>query len=84
MPESTFAGIITAIAASITALGGLIVVLTIFIPMLRTAKSTHKIVNQGRTDMQNYQRALIRALKAGGIEIPEDQSKSINGEPPQL
>jgi hypothetical protein len=36
--------------------------------------SVHKIVNQQRTDMLRYQRALIVALKAHGVEVPDDQS----------
>jgi hypothetical protein len=72
--------IVTAVAASLTAVGGVIVSITVLIPLLRTAKSTHHIVNQQRTDLQNYQRALIRALKAGGIEVPEDQSQLLNGD----
>lgn len=34
----------------------------------------HTIVNQQRTDMLNYQRALVRLLNKHGIEVPEDQS----------
>jgi hypothetical protein len=37
-------------------------------------QEVHKIVNQQRTDMTNYQEALKRALSAAGIEIPIDQS----------
>jgi hypothetical protein len=67
--------IITAIAATITAVGGVIVSLTVLLPMFRTAKETHKIVNQAHTDSVNYQNALIRALKDAGIVVPIDQSQ---------
>ena len=69
------AGSITAIATVITALGGLVLAVGVLIPILRTTRSTHKIVNQQRTDMMNYQRALIKALQSAGIDIPDDQSK---------
>jgi hypothetical protein len=53
----------------------------VLIPILRTNRQNgddiakvHKIVNQQRTDALNYQRALIRALQAKGIEVPQDQS----------
>ena len=75
----TVAGIIAAIATSITALGGLVVSIKVLIPMLRTGRDTHKIVNQQRTDMQNWNRALVRTLRAHDIDIPVDQSKP-NGE----
>lgn len=34
----------------------------------------HVIVNQQRTDLQRYQRALIATLKSHGIDPPADQS----------
>lgn len=73
--------IITAIAATITAIGGVIVALTVLIPMYRVTKITHKIVNQQQTDLKNYQMALIKALELHNIEVPEDQSKGseLNG-----
>jgi hypothetical protein len=67
-------GIITAVAAVITAAGGFIVSIRVLIPSLKTAEDTHKIVNQQRTDMQNYNRALTRTLKDHGIDLPVDQS----------
>jgi hypothetical protein len=74
LAEPSITGIITAVAASFTALGGLLVSVRVLIPSLKTAKDTHKIVNQQRTDMQNYNRALMRALKDHGIDLPVDQS----------
>jgi hypothetical protein len=74
MEMSNLPAIITAIAACITALGGIIVTIFIFIPNLKTSRSTHKIVNQQRTDMQNWNRALVRALKSANVEVPIDQS----------
>jgi hypothetical protein len=76
---SSWAVIATAVASVITALGGVILSLTVFIPMFRTAKVTHTLVNQAHTDAVNYQNALIRALKEKGIEVPIDQSQP-NGE----
>lgn len=68
------AQVVTAYAAVGTALGGLLAVLLVLIPLLRTARSTHTIVNQQHTDLKNYQAALIRALQDKGIEVPLDQS----------
>lgn len=82
LPAGTVFGLITAICTSLTALGGLIVTLKVFIPAKRTseeakviAKETHVIVNQQRTDMIRYTTVLTRALERAGIDIPEDQSK---------
>jgi hypothetical protein len=86
---SSLAGIITALATLITALGGVIVTFKIMIPNKKTneeaarvGQETHVIVNQQRTDMEkvvsdqaNFIRALSRALSAHGIDIPIDQSK---------
>lgn len=81
MADSTLAGVITACASVLTALGLLVTAVTVLIPILRQGKKhavelekVHTIVNQQRTDGQNYQRALIRALEAKGIEVPIDQS----------
>lgn len=57
---------ITALATLVTAAGG--------VYLGYRVQSVHKIVNQQRTDMVQYQRALIFALKAAGIEVPVDQS----------
>jgi hypothetical protein len=62
----TIAGMITALATMVTAFGG--------IYLGRRVQSVHKIVNQQRTDMLNYQRALIAALKNHGVDVPDDQS----------
>jgi hypothetical protein len=40
----------------------------------KSVNDVHKIVNQQRTDMQRYQRALVRALENHGIDVPVDQS----------
>jgi len=51
------------------------------VPILRKTREVHNevaevhhIVNQQRTDMQRYQRALVVSLQKHGIEVPEDQS----------
>jgi hypothetical protein len=87
VPPSTLASVITAIAVCITAIGGVIAALTLFIPILRNTKNlrsevqeVHTIVNQQRTDAQNYQRALIRALNVAGVAVPDDQSLPPNKE----
>jgi hypothetical protein len=73
-PTPSWAAVATAAASVITAIGGFIIAIGVLIPSLRIAKSTHKIVNQAHTDAINYQNALVRSLKAHGIEIPIDQS----------
>jgi hypothetical protein len=81
----TWAGIITAAATLVLALtallGGVTALVKVFLPIKReTAANTvaiaevHTIVNKQRTDMENYQRALIRALQKHDVEVPEDQS----------
>jgi hypothetical protein len=73
-PASTTAGIVGAFAGLIGASATLIVAFTVLLPMLRQVKQVHTIVNQQRTDQQNYNRALVNALVKAGIEVPEDQS----------
>lgn len=67
-------GIITAASTFVVAVGGLLATLVILIPLLRETRSVHKIVNQQRTDLLRYQRALLATLRAHGIEPPADQS----------
>jgi hypothetical protein len=86
MPLSTsIVGIITAAATVITALGGLLLALAVFLPQMRKTREiaeesrkgitqVHMIVNQQRTDMLRYQRALTDALRRAGVEVPADQS----------
>jgi hypothetical protein len=75
----SWAAIITAGASLITAFGGLVLAFTVLIPLLKTSKDTHKIVNQQRTDMMSYNRALLRALKNANVEVPQDQSLPEDG-----
>ena len=74
MADSTAAGVITAIATAITAIGGLMLALGVMIPNLRETRKIHVMVNQQRTDMIRYQAALVAALQKAGIEVPADQS----------
>ena len=69
MQWGTVAGMVTAVATMVTAIGG--------IYLGRRVQEVHKIVNQQHTDMQNFQTVLINTLKAHGITVPEDQSKVI-------
>jgi len=78
---SSWAGVVTATATVITALGGLVLSISVLIPNLRASKravagvaEVHTIVNQQRTDAQRYQVALVEALRTAGIEVPVDQS----------
>jgi hypothetical protein len=77
----TWTSLIIACATAFTALGGLVSVLSVFLPILRSTRKNeakieevHIIVNQQRTDAQRYQRALVKALEAAGIDVPDDQS----------
>lgn len=81
MPDSTLAGVITAVATVITAVGGLLLAISVLIPNLRATKKAavalsevHTIVNQQRTDAQRYQVALVEALRKAGVDVPADQS----------
>jgi citrate synthase len=81
LAASSAAGLATAIASVITSLGILIGGAAVFIPMMRgikkDVKEVHTLVNQQLTDSKNYQAALIRALRAHDVEVPEDQSNPI-------
>lgn len=86
MADSTTAGIITAVATALTALGGLILAISVLVPILRSTRRVetqvgvvHTIVNQQRTDAQRYNIALSEVLRAHGIDIPVDQSLPVTG-----
>ena len=75
--SNTTANIITAVAACFTAIGGVIGGTVLLITTLRTkatVTAVKTIVNQEKTDRLRFQEALIRALVAGGVEVPIDQS----------
>ena len=81
MNPSSWAGVITATATVVTAIGGLVLAVSVLIPNLRASREVkkavaevHTIVNQQRTDSQRYQAALIKALQNAGIDVPDDQS----------
>ena len=68
MEVGTLAGVITAVTGLVTAVGGLVLAVKVWLP-------THKLVNQQRTDMVNFQTVLINTIKSHGIDVPEDQSR---------
>jgi hypothetical protein len=77
MPDSTLAGVISAVAGVITALSLLIASAAAYVKaksLTEKVDEVHKIVNQQRTDMMRYQAALIKALKGAGVDVPDDQS----------
>jgi hypothetical protein len=80
MPQSTLAGIVSAfgiLGLLLTGFAALITALATRRTSLRTehkVDEVHTMVNQQRTDAQNYQRALIKALQAAGVAVPDDQS----------
>jgi len=71
----TIAGTLTAAATMLTALGGLLVAIKVLVPTKKQIQEVHTIVNQQKTDMERYQRALVATLAEHGITIPADQSK---------
>jgi len=78
---SSVAGILTAIGSGFTGLSLTITAVAGLRPLLKKAKQVeikvddvHRIVNQQRTDMMNYQAALMEAMKQAGVDIPVDQS----------
>lgn len=88
MQASSVAGIITAVATALIALGGVITAITVLIPILRGTRDNartidavhgqvaevHTMVNQQRTDAMRYQERLVEALTAAGIPVPADSS----------
>lgn len=76
---NTTSNIIAAVGSLVTALGVLFTALGIFIPMARTLRTVHTIVNQQRTDAQRYNIALTELLRKNGIEVPIDQSLPVSG-----
>ena len=72
MEASTVVALVGAGAALVTAIGGLVASLTVFLPILREARAVHTLVNQQHTDMKRYQRLLVMSLRQHGIEVPDD------------
>jgi hypothetical protein len=78
----TVAGTITAVTGIVTALALLIGAIPLLVKTLadlRKAKeavdAVHIIVNQAKTNSEQYQTALINALLRAGVAVPDDQSK---------
>lgn len=73
-PAATSGATINAWANVITALGVLLGTIPTLLIVLRVVKSTHRIVNQEKTDRDQFNRDLIAVLRAHGIDVPPDQS----------
>ena len=77
MGQSTIAGIITAIGTFLTASALVVNAIAAWRRDRRIeakVDTVHTIVNQQRTDMQRYIRALSTTLKDNDIALPLDQS----------
>ena len=74
---AAMAGLVTAVAVLITAVTGLITARRVErkVDLVhKTGEDNHKMLNQESTDRMNFQRALIRTIRAGGLDVPIDQS----------
>lgn len=85
---TSIVGVVTALATLVTAFSVLVGALPALLKLRREVlaqradvnharsevQEVHKIVNQQRTDMVRYERALVAALKRAGVEVPVDQS----------
>jgi len=83
-----FAVVITAVATAITAVGGLVLAVSVLIPTLRATRQAvanvaevHTMVNQQRTDMLRYNEDLVNALNSAGVAVPTD--RSLRRQPPK-
>jgi hypothetical protein len=81
MAGSSIAGIITAVASCLLAAGTLTAAIAGLIPMLKAVRrtekiavNTHDLVNSRYANIENFNRALVRALNEAGIKVPVDQS----------
>lgn len=95
LAESTFAGIVTAVATMFTALGGMILAVSVLLPILRSTRQTqrlaketadqvkvvHTIVNQRFTDQDRYIIALTQQIIGLGAIPNVDQSRPVPGMP---
>lgn len=79
--DHQWAVIITALAGVFTAIGGLVLAVSVLIPTLRASKDAlvrvaevHQIVNSARTDMLRYQAVLVGALRQADVVVPADQA----------
>lgn len=73
-PSGDSGSTINAWANVITAIGVLLGALPLLVFTLRTVLSTHHIVNQEKTDRDQFNRDLIATLRAHGVDVPLDQS----------
>lgn len=81
---TTITGVITAFASLFTAVSLVLVAMTAWRKAQKVERKideVHVIVNQQRTDMERYQRALKQALTKAGVEIPTDQSQADGDSP---
>ena len=88
MDPSSLAGIITAVATVLIAVGGLVTAVTVLVPILRGTRSNagsiaatgkavteiHVLVNQRLTDATRYNERLAEELVSHGIPVPRDSS----------
>lgn len=87
--DPSWAAILAALAAMFTAVGGLVMSLSVLLPTLRASRTAvekvaqvHDLVNSGHVDAQRYQAALVGALREADVAVPPDQSLGQVDSPP--
>jgi len=75
------AAIISALAALVTAVGGVLIAYRVLIPIVRKTDEVHALVNSNREDMLRREEVLIAALQHAGVKIPPNAA--LHGEDTQ-
>jgi hypothetical protein len=79
--DPSWAAIIAATGALVTAIGGLVLAFSVFLPTLRASKvalikvdEVHTLVNSQHAALLSYQELLVGALRDADVVVPDDQS----------
>lgn len=74
MTAGEIAAVVTGATALITAVATAVANLVLLLSMLRDVRTTHRLVNQERTDARVYQAITTDALRQAGVPVPPDPS----------
>jgi len=79
--DPSWAAIIAAIGALFTAIGGVVMAISVLVPTMRASKvavdkveEVHQLVNSSHTALLQYQARLVGALRDADMVVPTDHS----------
>lgn len=80
---TSITGVITAVGSLLTGAAVVMTAWRLLLPIRQTTAEVHTLVNQQHDDLLSYIAVLVAALRAAGLDVPDDPADPRTPPPPQ-